>query len=186
MHARTPPPPVLARPRLGRGRRRQRAGRRGFNFATLSRCDEGSYQNKGLMTGISSGSFLSPLPTLRLILALSSGAAEVSRLLPRIYRELKLSVDRLKHTTYPAAKEFFRSVSCAHTRWKSRASGTSPSREFTCSGEGRPSRFLGSAVSGMTTRLRSSLFPAELVIVFFTASNRHCIERDDYFDKAPC
>jgi hypothetical protein len=61
--------------------------------------------------------------------------------------------------------------------------------------------FLGSAVGGTTTHLRSSLFPAALVIVFFlasgsanrllpgdlfTASNRHCIEQDDYFDKAPC
>jgi hypothetical protein len=45
------------------------------------------------------------------------------------------------------------------------------------------------------------LFPVALMIVFFPASgsadrllpgdlfmasNRHCIERDDYFDKAPC
>jgi hypothetical protein len=92
------------------GRGRRWADGRGFNFATLSRCDEGSYQNKDLTTGVSPDPFLSPLPTLRLILALSSSGAEVSQILLRIYRELKPSVDWLEHTTYLAAKEFFQSA----------------------------------------------------------------------------
>jgi hypothetical protein len=129
---------AAARPGPWAWARRTAASGRDFNFATLFLCDKRSYQNKGLIRGVSAGLFLSPLPTLRL-----SGSAEVSQLLLRIYRELKPSVDRLEHTTYPAVKEFFRSVSCAHTRWKSRASGTFSSRGFTCSGQGWPSRFWG-------------------------------------------
>ena len=97
-----------------------------------------------------------------------------------------------------------RSVSCAHTRWKSRP----PERLRPL---GSPARvrtaitFLGSVDGGTTTRFRF-LFPAlaasvlvpgignfrscswrhDIERTIFTTTLLHCIERDAYINKAPC
>ena len=55
-------------------------------------------------------------------------------------------------------------------------------REFACSGEGRQSRFWG--MSAAARLLASTLLL--LVPGVGARRNLHCIERDDYINKAPC
>jgi len=110
---------------------------------------------------------------------------------------------KLATITIQQYSEFSRSVSCAHTRWKSRP----PKRLRPL---GSPARvrtaitFLGSVSGGTTTRF-CSLFPAATSTSscsgdgaarllpgarrtsgIFTATFLHCTKRDDYIDKAPC
>ena len=113
------------------------------------------------------------------------------------------SVKSLQQSQSSCTLSFSRSVSCAHTRWKSRP----PKRLRPL---GSPARvrtaitFLGSVSGGTTTRF-CSLFPAATSTSscsgdgaarllpgarrtsgIFTATFLHCTKRDDYIDKAPC
>jgi hypothetical protein len=65
-------------------------------------------------------------------------------------RHLSVISRAWRTTTSPVAQSSSHSVSCAHTRWKSRASGTSLPVDFTYSGERRPSCFWGVSASDMT------------------------------------
>ena len=112
------------------------------------------------------------------------------------------SVKSLQQSQSSCTLSFSRSVSCAHTRWKSRP----PKRLRPL---GSPARvrtaitFLGSVSGGTTTRF-CSLFPAATSTSscsgdgaarllpgarrtsgIFTTTFLHCTKRDDYIDKAP-
>jgi hypothetical protein len=78
-------------------------------------------------------------------------------------------------TTSPVSLCSPRSISCAHTRWKSRASGLPPLHRVHLLGWRVAIVFLRSVCN----RYNYSLF-------IFTASFLHCIDRDDYTNKAPC
>jgi hypothetical protein len=79
----------------------------------------------------------------------------------------------LHHTSRSSSTP--RSISCAHARWKSRASGTHPLHRVHLLGWRAAIAFLES----VRKRHDYSLF-------IFTASFLHCTVRDDYTNKAPC